>query len=262
MRRKKKIKPKEKVLLLGEDGKKFIVEVKDQVFHTHKGMLNLKELEKKEFGSTVETHKGYKLIVLKPNIIDFIEKIREGPQRIIPKDAALIVAYAGIKPNDVVVEGGTGRGCLTAFLANVVGKNGKVISYEIREQFARWAKQHIEFCGLSNVVKIKKKNIYEGIDEKNVDAIVLDVPEPEKVVEHALKSLKVGSFLVSYVPCLNQVLRLYKKIEKFKNYFDKPFTIESMVREQKVSEQCLRPKTQTISHTGYITFVRKIRNKK
>jgi len=247
-----------KVLLVDPRGKRYIVEVKKGEFHTDLGKINLEELIEKEFGSIIESHKGYKFKILKPRIVDYLAKMKRGPQIIHPKDAAQIVALAGISPGDFIIEAGVGSGALTLILANIVGKEGRIISYEIREDFAKLAWRNIVWAGFDDRVQIKLKNIYEGIDERNVDHIILDLPKPENVVEHAIEALKPGGFFVAYTPCINQVQRLYRKLEEFKEHFKKPFTIECLVREQEVKEECIRPKTRMIAHTGYITFVRRL----
>ncbi|USG99422.1 tRNA (adenine-N1)-methyltransferase [Thermococcus argininiproducens] len=251
------IKLGDKVVLLDPRGKRYLITVKEGEFHTDLGIINLEKLVDKEFGILVESHKGYQFRVLKPRIVDYIDKMKRGPQIIHPKDAAQIVAFAGISPGDVIIEAGVGSGALTLFLANIIGPQGRIIGYEIREDFANLAWRNVEWAGFSDRVEIKLKNIYEGIDEEEIDHIILDLPQPENVVEHAVKALKPGGFLVAYTPCINQVDRLYKKLREYKKHFTKPRTIECLVRDQEVKPDCIRPRTTMLAHTGYITFVRK-----
>ncbi|AEH24511.1 tRNA (adenine-N1)-methyltransferase [Pyrococcus yayanosii] len=252
------IKEGDKVLLVDPRGKKYLITVRPREFHTDLGVLKLNELIGKEFGDVIRSHKGAEFRVLRPRINDFIEKMRRGPQIVHPKDAALIVAYAGISPGDFIVEAGVGSGALTLFLANVVGPEGRIVSYEIREDFAKLAWENVRWAGFDDRVTIKLKDIYKGIDERDVDHLVLDLPQPERVLEHALEALKPGGFFVAYTPCMNQVMRLYEKLEEFKDRFSRARTIEVLVREQEVKRECMRPKTTMLAHTGYITFVRKL----
>ena len=247
----------DKVVLLDPRGKRYLVTIKEGEFHTDLGVINLSDLVGKEFGVIINSHTDYPFRVLKPRIVDYVDKMKRGPQIIHPKDAAQIVAFAGISPGDIIIEAGVGSGALTLFLANIIGLNGKIIGYEIREDFAKLAWRNVEWAGFSDRVEIKLRNIYEGIEEDNVDHIILDLPQPENVVEHAVQSLKPGGFLVAYTPCINQVDRFYKKLNEYKKHFTKPKTIECLVREQEIKKECIRPRTTMLAHTGYITFVRK-----
>ncbi|QDA32026.1 tRNA (adenine-N1)-methyltransferase [Thermococcus indicus] len=248
----------DKVLLIDRRGKRYLVTVSEREFHTDLGILKLGELVGKEYGETIISHRNEEFRVLKPDINDIIAKMKRGPQIVHPKDAGIILAYAGISPGDTVIEAGVGSGALTIFLANAVGPNGRVISYERREDFARIAQKNIELAGLSDRVTIKLKNIYEGIDEEYADHIVLDLPQPENVLPHAVEVLRPGGYFVAYTPCTNQVHRFFQAFQEYREHFYKPRVVEVLVREQEVKKECMRPKTTMLAHTGYITFIRKL----
>jgi tRNA (adenine57-N1/adenine58-N1)-methyltransferase len=151
------------------------------------------------------------------------------------------------------VDAGAGSGALACFLGNIVKE---VITYEIREDFIKIVKKNIDFLNLKNV-KIKNKNIYEGITEKNVDLVTLDLPEPWKALNPAEKALKVGGFLVSYSPSIPQVMDFVDNVRKNKN-FAYLKTSEIIEREWDVDERKVRPRSQAIGHSGFLSFVRKI----
>jgi tRNA (adenine57-N1/adenine58-N1)-methyltransferase len=248
----------DKVLLIDRRGKRYLVTVSEREFHTDLGILKLGELIGKEYGETIVSHRNEEFRVLKPDINDIIAKMKRGPQIVHPKDAGIILAYAGISPGDTVIEAGVGSGALTIFLANAVGPNGRVISYERREDFSRIAQKNIELAGFSDRVTIKLKNIYEGIDEEYADHIVLDLPQPENVLPHAVEVLRPGGYFVAYTPCMNQVHRFFQAFQEYREHFYKPRVVEVLVREQEVKKECMRPKTTMLAHTGYITFIRKL----
>ncbi|BAA30980.1 tRNA (adenine-N1)-methyltransferase [Pyrococcus horikoshii] len=248
----------DKIILVDPRGKRYLVTATPKDFHTDLGIIKLGDVIGKNFGDSIKSHKGHVFKILKPRIVDYLDKMKRGPQIVHPKDAALIVAYAGISPGDFIVEAGVGSGALTLFLANIVGPQGKIVSYEIREDFAKLAWENIKLAGFEDRVTIKLKNIYDGIDEENVDHIVLDLPQPERVVEHAIKALKPGGFFIAYTPCANQVMRLHDKLAEFRDTFMRPRTIEVIVFDQEVKKECMRPKTTVLAHTGYITFARKL----
>jgi len=247
-----------KVLLIDRRGKRYLVTVEEREFHTDLGILNLGELLEKNYGETIVSHRGEEFRILRPSIRDYIEKMKRGPQIVHPKDAGIIITYAGISPGDFVVEAGVGSGALTIYLANAVGPSGKVVSYEIREDFARIAEKNIAGIGFDDRVEIKLKDIYEGIDERDVDHVVLDLPQPERVLPHAVEALKPGGFFVAYTPCANQVHRFYRALEEYREHFYRPQTVDVLVIGHEVKKECFRPRTMNMLHTGYLTFLRKL----
>jgi len=186
---------------------------------------------------------------------DIFETLKRGPQIITLKDCALISAYAGIGGGDVVLDAGTGSGFLAIYLGNIVKPNGRVISYENKKKFFKLATRNIEKAALQEIVNVKQKDIYKGIDEKDLDAIILDLPEPWRVVEHAFRSLKNGHYLVSYSPTIEQTKRFVEECKKFSMQTK---TLESIVREILVRENATRPQIKGLMHTGYITFAKKV----
>lgn len=240
------------LVLLVHKKKTFLITVTGRDFHSHFGVVDLTGLLGKEYGTRVVSHSGHEFVAIKPTFIDFIKKMRKMPQVIQPKDAAQIIAYTGISSGDTVVEGGTGSGALTVFLASVVNP-GVVYSYEMREDFLKVAQENIKRFMIENV-EFTLKNIYEGIDEKNVDLVTLDVASPEKVVEHAYNALKTGGYIFSYSPCIEQVSRFCLAAQDFGMQIK---TIECIVREYEVSQKGTRPKTRMLGHTGYMSFARK-----
>ncbi|MEM5852870.1 MAG: tRNA (adenine-N1)-methyltransferase [Candidatus Aenigmatarchaeota archaeon] len=242
------------VLLLSEDSS-YITEVKEGKLHTKDGIFDLNELLKKRFGEKIKTHLGKEFSIVRPSFNDLLEKkARRGPQIIMPKDASLILAYTGISPGSFVVDVGTGSGFLAIFLANHV-KPGKVVSYEKDRRMLKIAEKNVELFDLSDFIDIKNKDASKGISEKNVDLVTVDIKNPEKVIEHAYKSLKVGGWLVVYSPTIEEVISVTKKIKRLNFSYIK--TVENIVREWQ-TERTTRPKTIGIMHTGFMTFARKV----
>lgn len=246
----------DRVLLLGKDGKSYLVKLQEREFHTSKGVIDLREVIDKKSGDTIESHIGEEFTILRPSMADHLKKIKRVPQIMLPKDAAQIIAHTGIGPGARVVDAGTGSGALAIFLGNIVRPDGRVYSYEVREDFIKIARENIEKVGLSDVIEVKKQDIYEGIDESELDLVALDLPSPERVLPHAENSLKPGGYLSAFTPCVEHIQRLYEELpnHKFQNYE----TIECLVRNFQVSKECTRPSTRMIAHTGYLTFARRV----
>ncbi|MEM4648010.1 MAG: tRNA (adenine-N1)-methyltransferase [Candidatus Pacearchaeota archaeon] len=247
------IKEKNLVLLLGKT-KCFLIRVeKGKRLNTDEGLIDINEIIGKKYGDIIKTHKNISFVLVKPSIIDFLnKKARMMPQAIRPKDSALILAFTGLKDDAHIVEGGLGSGWLTLFLASYCQK-GKIYSYEIRKDFLNNAKNNILESGLKNIV-IKNKDITKGIDEKNVDAVILDMKNAEKVVKHAYKALKFGGWLIVFSPYIEQVKAINEEIKKYS--FTQVFTVENILRYWDVREHTL-PKRQGLLHTGFLTFARK-----
>ncbi|MGZ7116985.1 MAG: tRNA (adenine-N1)-methyltransferase, partial [Methanobacterium sp.] len=174
---------------------------------------------------------------------------------IYPKDIGIIIAYTGMGAGDRVVEGGTGAGASTIHFGNIVGNDGEVHSYEIREDFSEIARRNVENFGLKNV-HIKCADITQGIEEKDVDIIFLDLPKPWDVIEIAEKSLKIGGFISAYTPYIEQVQILHRVLKKYG--FSQLSTFECILREIEVKNKGTRPKTRSAGHTGYLTIARNL----
>ncbi len=242
-----------KKIAISKNGKKYYIRDLSRDYHTHEGFIKKEDLEKNS--SIVKTNTGDELYILNPNFIDLYRKIKRLPQIIPLKDIGIIIANTGINRNSIVLDAGSGSGALAIFLSNIAKE---VISYEIRDDFIKIVKENIKSLGIKNL-KIKKKDVYQGIDEKNLDLITLDVPKPWIVLEHAGKSLKLGAFLVSYSPTIVQAMDIVNNLPEHKNLLHVK-TVEILEREWEIEERRVRPKSRILGHSGFITFIRKVAN--
>lgn len=244
------------VLLYLNGQRTYLVRVRaGQNFHTHKGFLCFDDLIGKRFGEKVRTNLGVAFTVLKPTMKDYILKMLRKTQIIYPKDMALIILYANIGPGSRVVEAGTGSGALASIIAYHVKPNGRVYSYEIREEFLEVAKKNLERAGIAEYVELKNKDITLNIDEEDVDAVVLDLAAPWLVVPHAYKALKGGGNFASFSPTIDQVVKTVEALEEY-GFVDVE-AIECIIRRFQVKRGQTRPETRMIGHTGYLVFARK-----
>lgn len=217
------------------------------------GRIDKKELEKPS-GSIVKTDKNKEFVILEAGFVDIFKRFRKLPQTIPLKDIGLIIAETGINKSSTVVDGGSGSGALAAALANIAKK---VTTYDVRKDHIKVAQGNIKRAGLKNV-KIKEKSLYEGIDEKSIDLITLDLPEPWKVLKHAGDSLRIGGWLVSYSPSVPQVQDFVNAAESEKRFMHIK-TVELIERLWEVRGRKVRPKSTGIGHSGFLTFARKIK---
>jgi len=220
-----------------------------QIFHTHKGYIKFDEVIGKEYGEPIKSSLGIYFATLKPALTDYIMKSSRNTQIIYPKDAALIVMFSGIGPGSRVVESGTGTGSLTTALAHYVGPTGKVYTYELRSEFQR--------SKLIDHVEMKSGDVtVTGYDERDVDAVILDLAVPWLVVPHAFVALKPSGIIVSFSPTIDQVVKTTEALKE--NGFVFIETVECLMRTMQVERGKTRPNTMMTGHTGYITHARKI----
>jgi tRNA (adenine57-N1/adenine58-N1)-methyltransferase len=244
------------VLLYLDSRRTYLVKIRrGESFHTHKGFIKLEELIGKEYGSTVASSIGVEFIALKPLLRDYIMKSVRKTQITYPKDIALIIMFSGIGSGSRVVEAGTGTGALTTALAHYVKPNGKVYSYEIREDFLKTAEKNLKRAGLLEYVELKKKDVTAGIDEAEVDAVILDLATPWLVIPHAYTAIKPSGTIVSFSPTIDQVVKTVEALKE--NRFVNIETVECLMRWMQVERGKTRPQTLMTGHTGYITFARK-----
>jgi tRNA (adenine57-N1/adenine58-N1)-methyltransferase len=244
------------VLLYLDLRRTYMVKVEaGKTFHTHKGFMKLDELVGKDFGATVQSSLGIEFTALKPSLTDYIMKSSRKTQITYPKDAALIVMFSGISAGSLVVEAGTGTGALTTTLAHYVKPEGKVYSYEIREEFQRTAEKNLRRANLIDFVELKSKDVTTGIDERDVDAVVLDLATPWLVAPHAYEALKASGIIVSFSPTIDQVVKTTEALKE--QNFICIETVECLMRGMQVERGKTRPQTLMTGHTGYITHARK-----
>ena len=244
------------VLLCLDLRRTYMVKVEaGKTFHTHKGFIKLDELAGKDFGATIQSSLGIEFTALKPSLTDYIMKSSRKTQITYPKDAALIIMFSGINAGSLVVEAGTGTGALTTALAHYVKPEGKVYSYEIREEFQRTAEKNLRRANLIDFVELKSKDVTTGIDERDVDAVVLDLATPWLVAPHAYEALKASGIIVSFSPTIDQVVKTTEALKE--HNFICIETVECLMRGMQVERGKTRPQTLMTGHTGYITHARK-----
>lgn len=250
------IKNGDDVLLYLDRKRTYLVKVeKEKSFHTHKGFVQLDELVGEEFGARIVSSMGVEFIALKPSLRDYIFKMQRRTQISYPKDIALILMFSGVGPGSRVVEAGTGTGALTSALAFYAKRAGHVYSYEVRPEFAELALRNLLRAGLSEYVTVKNKDVTQGIDETEVDAVVLDMATPWLVTAHAYSALRGSGTIVSFSPTIDQVVKTVEALEE--NGFVDVQTLECLLRRMRVERGKTRPETVMTGHTGYITFARK-----
>ena len=248
----------EPALLLDDRGRKYLLRLRASgVFRYHKGSLDHSRLIGSPDGTTLLSTNGSPLIALRPLLGDYILKMRRGAQVVYPKDLGPVLMYADIRPGLTVLEAGTGSGALTLALARAVGPSGEVISYELREDHAKRGKSNIVryFGGVPDWLDLRIGDIAETLAEINHDRLVLDLPEPWRLLPAATESLRSGGVLCSYLPTVPQLEQLHKAMEST-NRFVSVESFEVLLRTWRVAGRSVRPDHGMVGHTGFLTVGR------
>jgi len=224
-------------------------------FHSHTGVLEHDDLIGRPEGVTVRTSMGARLVALRPTLAEYVLEMPRGAQVIYPKDLGPILVLADVAPGARVLESGVGSGALTMVLLRAVGSEGSVVGYELRDDFARRARSNVEgMLGADVPLRIEVRDAYEGIDEEELDRVLLDLPEPWQVVKHAEQALRPGGILLAYLPTIGQVARLREELDS--SSFGMAQTIEVLQRSWHVDGQSVRPDHRMVAHTGFLTAAR------
>ena len=201
----------------------------------------------------LKTNKGKEFFCFNATFYDDFRQLKRGAQIITPKDVGIILTETGLTKSSTVVEGGSGSGALACRLASFIKH---VYSYDIEKENIELAENNAETLKLKNIT-FKLKDITKTISEKEVDAIILDIPNPEDAISSAKKALKTGGFIVAYTPTIPQVMSFTEEANKHNN-LQIIKTIELVERQWKVKGRAVRPISEAIGHTAFLTFVRKV----
>lgn len=193
--------------------------------------------------------------LLRPGIADVVAALNRKAQIVLPKDAARILLECDIRSGARVVEAGIGSGALTSVLAWAIAPAGRVFTYELREDFAQHATRNLEDAGLATLVDVKVADVTKGIHERDVDAVVLDMPNPWDALAAAKDALRADGHIALYTPLISQVERARQELDR--QGFRDVRTLEILERPWVVHEHGSRPDHAMLGHTAFLTFARK-----
>jgi tRNA (adenine57-N1/adenine58-N1)-methyltransferase len=101
---------------------------------------------------------------------------------------------------------------------------------------------------------VEQRDCYDGIDETDLDRVVLDLPEPWQVVKHAARALHPGGILLSYTPHITQASHLLEALAE--SAFGMAENIEVLQSGWHIEGQSVRPDHRMVAHTGFLTHAR------
>lgn len=250
----------ELVVLRDEKGRRsLIVLTAGSTWHSHAGALEHDALIGSPEGTSVATPKGVEIIALRPTREDFVLKMQRGAQVVYPKDQAMIVGLADIRPGMRVVEAGAGSGALSLALLDAVGPTGSVLSVERREDHAVDAQRNVErFHGgpIPNWT-LEVGDVAEVLATTTAHRVVLDLPEPWLALDGVVAALPPGGILVTYLPSVPQVMQITEALWAHGGFSDVS-TSETLVRGWDVDGLAVRPAHRMVAHTAFLTRARRV----
>ena len=244
----------DRVLLLDVKRRRYLVMLAEGgEFHSHAGFVPHGEIVGCPEGVVVRSTRGAEYTVLRPTLEDFVVEMPRGAQVIYPKDLAPICMLADIGPGMKVFESGVGSGALSM---TMLRWGAEIVGYELREDFANRARANVRsFLGTDALDRyhVELRDSYDGIDGGPFDRVVLDLPEPWRVVPHAEHVLRAGGILVAYTPSIMQAAQAR---DVLRGLWIDARTIEVLHRGWHIEGQAVRPDHRMVAHTGFLTVAR------
>ncbi|MEN2995934.1 tRNA (adenine57-N1/adenine58-N1)-methyltransferase [Acetomicrobium thermoterrenum DSM 13490] len=219
---------------------------------TRLGVISHEDVMRAGFGGRVRSHNGNLFYITKPSLGEYLRRIKRRTQIVFPKEAGYILLQLDVKPGARVLECGTGSGGMTSVFAHFVGDEGRVYSYDERGEFVELARRNCKRWKVDHRVEFKTRNISEGFDEVNVDALFLDLPDPWNYLNQARNALALGRRMGALLPTFNQIERFLRALQE-KGFIDVE-VIEIFHRNLKTDPNRIRPEDRMIGHTGYLIF--------
>jgi tRNA (adenine57-N1/adenine58-N1)-methyltransferase len=230
-------------------------------FFSSRGHVEHDDLIGRDEGFTIASSSGGEYLVFRPLLSEFVVSMPRGAAVVYPKDAAQIVAMADVFPGARVVEAGAGSGALTCTLLRAVGPQGRVTSYERREDFADIARRNVErfFAGPHPAWDLVVADVTEALPAAGlrVDRVVLDLLAPWECVEAVGDALVPGGIVCAYVATTTQLSLVVETIRAHQG-FTEPQAWESLNRDWHVEGLAVRPSHSMIGHTAFLVTARRL----
>lgn len=224
----------------------------------HKGSFQAEQIIGLPEGSLVYTPKNEPFRILRPTYAHLIPNLPRRAQVIYPKDTAVILLWGDIFPGASVVEIGAGPGALTIALLRAIGPTGSLTTIEIREDHIDMSRATVaRFFGEAPNWTLQLADACEGLSARDVDRILVDIPEPWRLLPHAARALRYGGVFLGYVPTVVQVKALVDDLRAHPG-FDAIEVMENLHRYWHVKDLSVRPEHRMVAHTGFIIVARRV----
>ncbi|ELP91061.1 hypothetical protein EIN_267970 [Entamoeba invadens IP1] len=233
----------------------------------------------KHYGDSINTSEG-SVYFLKNCPSLYTTVITHRTQVLYQETIAPVLAYFDITPDSIIVESGTGSGCLSAAFASrlqfgeVRGK-GHLFTFEFHEQRKLKAQEDFNEMGFKDVITVVLRDaVKEGFVVENelafgdADCVFLDLPNVDQAITNAYNILRPGGKICCFCPCIEQIQRSCEELKR-DNRFTNLLTKENVIlpysvrgsekkREDGMPEEVLTQRTGMVKgHVGYVTFAMK-----
>ena len=206
------------------------------------------------------------LSIVDPALPEARRNMARRAQVIGAKDSGFLVSWMGIGVGSRVLEGGHGSAGLAMHLANVLGSSGTLISVESRPEHAEVGRANME--RLAEVLPefpnwhlidgdlIEVGQAVSGICQ-SLDAAIIDVAEPWRVVPTIGPLLRVGGRLACYCPTTVQLEKSWESAQRQGLVIE--WAGEIIERKWvKASKGGVRPGNQPMGHTAFLVIAAKV----
>jgi len=252
------LKENDAVLFIDRKGRRYL----KVLHHGHRiiirGEIQPESLYGLDEGSRVNFSSGESFLVLRPTYADLIPHLPRAAQVIYPKDTGPLLIWGDVYPGARLIEGGVGAGAFTIALLRAIGPTGRLVSYEIREDFATHARRNVAtFFGEADNWELKVRDLYAGFDETGVDRIFIDLAEPGRALEVVARSLRPGGVFVAYVPTALQLKETVEALQR-RTDFGEIESFETLLRNWHVKGLSVRPVHRMVAHSAFIVVARRL----
>lgn len=253
-----RLKLNDAVIFIDRKGRRYLKVLKPGQKLLIRGELPADSLVGIEEGSRIRFSGGETFLVLRPTYADLVPHLPRTAQVIYPKDTGPLIVWGDVFPGATVIEGGVGAGALTIALLRAIGPEGRLVSYEIRDDFAALAQRNVAaFFGAAPNWTLKRRDLYEGFDETAVDRMFLDLPEPGRALQVAARALRPGGVLVGYVPTALQLKDTVDALQAHAG-FGQIESFETLLRHWQVKGLSVRPLNRMVAHSAFIIIARRL----
>jgi tRNA (adenine57-N1/adenine58-N1)-methyltransferase len=246
------------VILIDRKGRRYLKILRRGHRITIRGDIDGGDLIGLPEGSRIKLSGGEPFLVMRPTYADLVPLMPRRAQVIYPKDTGPLLIWGDVFPGATVIEGGVGAGALTIALLRAVGPHGRVISYELLEDFAAIVRRNVAaFFGAARNWTLHVRDLYQGFEETGVDRMFLDLAEPSGALEHAARALRPGGVIVCYVPTAIQLKATVDALNQ-SPWFAETESFETLLRNWHVKGMSVRPVHRMVAHSGFIIVARRL----